>query len=216
MNLRRIFPTVVLWLLAAATPAWCQSPASGTNLPGQDSSLPKAYVQAGLLASLHPEGTPIPRISPTVHGVAPGAVVAGGVRLSRAVALEIETVFERTLTTPLVFIGSSSSSAFEGAVRDVLFGANLRLRPGRNRLEFQVGGGVAVSRYSNPLRPPALHITRRQGQLGAGVAVAWRLGAAMTLAPTAVYRWVNRPDPASFEGLGTSRHSVHIGVVVRR
>lgn len=117
----------------------------------------------------------------------------------------------------MVFHGSSSTSAFDGGVRDVLFGANLRLKPSRNRLEFQVGGGVAVSRYSWDLRPPGEEVTRKQGMLGAGIAAAWRIGSKTAVVPTATYRWVNRPDASSSVAhLGASRHSAHIGVVVRR
>ena len=145
----RAVSTAMLCLLAA-TPALCQETLPPSiDRPAEDALLPKAYVQVGLVASVHPEGTPYPRVYPTVHGISPGAMLSGGVRVSPTVALEVEAILERALITPLFLSGSFTGSAFDGEVRDVLFGANLRWKPSRKyRLECQVGGGVAVSRYS--------------------------------------------------------------------
>jgi hypothetical protein len=209
---------ISLWFLTAAIPAWCQAPQpSSPNERAADAWVPAAYVQAGVVASLLPEGTPSTRVPYTVHGVVPGAVFGGGVRLSRAVALEVETILTRRYTSPLVFLGSSNNASFDGGVRDRMFGASLRMRPGRNRLEVQIGGGVALSRYSENLLRPEWDITRKQGMVGAGMSTAWRVGTATAVVPSLTYRWVNRPDePSGSVTGGTSRHNVQLAVVVRR
>ncbi len=218
MNRAFQLSAISLWFLAAAIPAWCQpAQPSSTAEPVADSSLPRAYVQAGVVASWLPEGTPSTRLPYTVHGLVPGGVFGGGVRLSRAVALEVETILTRRHTSELVFLGFSSNSSFDGGVRDRMFGANFRLKPARNRLEVQIGGGVAVSRYSNDLRRPEQDVTRNQGMVGVGLATAWRVGKATAVVPSVVYRWVNRPfEPSGPATGGTSRHNVQVAVIVRR
>lgn len=201
-------------MFVATTPAWGQvgQPPSADQ-PAENS---KGYLQAGLLVALHPEGIPYPRISPTVHGAAPGAIVGGGIRLSPALALEVETVLRRSLVTPLVLVGSFTNSTFDGAVRDLVFGANLRLRPNRSQLELHVGGGVAVSRYSG-LAPPIQEVTRKQRTLGAGIATAWRVGAKTAVVPMVGYEWIDRPNElSSVAPLGVSSHAFRIGVMIRR
>jgi hypothetical protein len=210
MNISRAILT--LWMFVATTPAWGQvgQPASADQ-PTDNS---KGYFQAGLLVALHPEGTPYPRISPTVHGAVPGALIGGGIRLSPALALEVETVLRRSLVTPLVLLGFSSNRNFDGAVRDLVVGANLRLRPSRH-LELHVGGGVAVSRYSG-LAPPIQEVTRKQGTLSAGIAKSWRVGAKTAVVPMASYEWIDRPDElSSVATLGVSSHAFRIGVMLR-
>ena len=207
---------LALWLFVATTPAWGQVvPPSSADTPAENA---KAYFQAGLLVALHPEGPPYPRIVPTVHGAAPGAIVGGGIRLSPALALEVETVLRRTLVTPLVLLGSSSTSTFEGAVRDLVVGANLRVRPNRSQLELHVGSGVAVSEYSSRSRRIGLEeVTRTRLTLGAGMAKMWRVGTKAAVVPMVSYEWIDRADEIpSVASLGVSSHAFRICVMIRR
>ena len=66
-----------------------------------DQLIPKVYIQAGVAVAIHPEGLPYLHTDLAVHGVAPGAVLTGGVRLGPTVAVELEADVERSTTTRL-------------------------------------------------------------------------------------------------------------------
>lgn len=179
--------------------------------------MPTAYVQAGLVLSVHPEGPGYLRVDSTVHGTTAGAMLAGGVRLGPTVALEAEAMLERRLSAPLAFTYAGRVSSVEGELRDLFLGANLRWNPGRKyRLELVAGGGMAVSRYVQRDISSDVAETFLQPTFGAGLAVPLRITPTVALVPIAGYRWVKRPGEYAAAALGASRHVFHVGVVIRR
>jgi hypothetical protein len=209
--------TVLLWLIAVA-PAFGQTPSPPrASTATAEELMPTAYVQGGLVVSVHPAGPGYLRVDSTVHGATAGAMLAGGVRLGPTVALEAEAMLERGLSAPLAFTSGGRVSRFEGELRDLWLGANLRWNPGRKyHLELVAGGGMAVSRYAQRGVSSEGAETFRQPMFGAGIAFPMRLTPRVAVVPTAGYRWVKRPGVNSAAALGASRHVFHAGVVIRR
>lgn len=217
----------VALLLLAPERAQSQSTAVADVPGGPDALLPRAYLQAGVELAVYPEGPGYLRVDSAVDGVAPGVVLAGGVRLAPSVAFELEASLDRAITTPLRYAYQVSVN-FDGELRDSALHANLRWNPGRKyHFEMFVGGGLARSRYAQR----SAIVTDRFGvrstsadnettflQPGAagGVSVPIHIGDVLAIIPTASYRWVRRPGEVAAAELGASRHVWRVGVAVRR
>ncbi len=221
MLTRPVFAATLCLLFAAS--AWGQPPLpGGANVPPVSATPATGYLQFGLVGLVRPQGTPYPRVHPTVHGISPGALVSGGVWVSQNVAFEVEAWLERTLTTPMTLgaaFGSFTATQFVGELRDMSLSANIRMRPSAAYpVELQLGGGLAVSRYADG--PSAVQEANlRHPVVGVGVSIPLRTRSRIAVVPAAGYRLVNRPGfltgPGPVQFLGASKHGFYAGVTAR-
>lgn len=190
---------------------------------------PTGYVQAGLLATTQPAGTPNHRVSPALSGTTVGLTAAGGVFVTRTLAIEGEVVAGRSISTPQRFFYNWSED-YTAESRDVFLVGNVRWRPAAARhLELVGGGGLAFSTVANRniVRTdyyPAPHTspepdqveTSRQPALNGGAAVPLSLGTRIEVVPAVTVRWVKRP---SYYGLGAyagvGSYAYQFGATVR-
>ena len=194
---------------SAAASAQVPTPKTGAN-PSVGTGLSRVYVQAGVVASVHPLGPGYLRVDSAVHGTSLAGVAGVGVRFGPTLALEAETSVERAVATRLTYAYALQTSQFDAALRDLLLGTYLRWNPGpKYHIEFTIGGGLAVSTYDG-----LETATYRQGMAGGGISVPVQVGA-FVVSPTASYRWVNRPGMFDAAHLGASPHTFHVGLVVR-
>jgi len=101
----------------------------------------KGYVQAGVLATEQPAGTPNHRVLPAISGSTVGVAAAVGFFVTPKVAIEGELVASRPISTPQRF-SYDWFEDFTGESRDMFLGANVRWAA-RRHLEF-VGGAALV------------------------------------------------------------------------
>jgi hypothetical protein len=191
----------------------------------------KGYVQAGVLATAQPAGTPNHRISPALSGTTVGATATAGFFLTPTVAIEGEIVAGRAISTQQGFFYDWSVD-FTGQSRDVFLGANVRWRPAAARyLELVGGGGLAFSTVAErsvvrterfPFPPtvrtspqPDQVETFRQLALNGGIAVPLPVSRRIDVVPTFSIRWVDRSEAGLGDYLGVASYAYQFGAAVR-
>jgi hypothetical protein len=190
---------------------------------------PKGYVQAGLLATTQPAGTPNHRVSPALSGTTVGLTAAGGVFVTRTLAIEGEVVAGRSISAPQRFFYNWSED-YTAQSRDVFLVGNVRWRPAVARhFELAGGGGLALSTVANRdiVRTdyyPAPHTSpnpdeveaSRQPTLNGGVAAPLSLRTKIDVVPAFTVRWVKRPPYyglGAYAGVGS--YAYQVGATVR-
>jgi hypothetical protein len=190
---------------------------------------PKGYVQAGVLATTQPAGTPNHRISPALGGTSVGLAAAVGVFVTPTLAVEGEVVGGRAISTPQRF-SYNWSEDFTGQSRDVFLGAHARWRPVA-QFELVGGGGVAFSTFAErsvvrtdqfPFPPtsrtspqPDWVETSRHLALDGGIAVPLPVSRRIDVVPAFSIRWVDRSDEGLGDYLGAAHYAYQFGATVR-
>jgi hypothetical protein len=190
---------------------------------------PKAYLQAGPVFVVQPAGSPNHRVSPAIGGTAIGLTAAGGVFVTRTLAIEGEVAAGRAISTPQQFWYNWRED-YVGQSRDVFLVANVRWRPTARYLELFGGGGVAFSRVANrdivvtdgypvtrtSTKPDQVE-TSRHVTVDGGVAVPLPVGRRIELVPAFTVRWLK--EASDFYGLrayaGVGNRSYQVGATVR-
>ena len=170
---------------------------------------PEGYLQAGVMGTAQPAGTANHRVSPAISGTTVGLAVAGGVFVTRTLAVEGEVVAGPAISTPQHFHYDWTLD-YTGQSRDVFLGANVRWGPAAH-LELVGGGGLAFSTFAERDRGrtdffPVPHTTTepdqvetdRQPALNGGIAVPLPVSSRVEIVPAFTVRWVKR----SADGLG--------------
>jgi hypothetical protein len=190
---------------------------------------PKAYLQAGLVASWHPAGIPNHRVTPAISGGTLGVTAAGGVFVTPTVAVEGEFVAGGAISTQQRF----SYDWFEDYTaqsRDVFLGVNVRWRPAAPRyLELVGGGGLVVSTFAersivrtelrgSPRPSPTTQPDQvdREAQLSVNGGVALRLPVSrmVEIVPAFTVRWIGRAGGLG-EYLGVGGRAYQAGATLR-
>jgi hypothetical protein len=186
----------------------------------------RGYVQAGVMATAQPPGTPNHRVVPAISGSTIGLAAAGGVWLSRTVAVEGEFLGGRPVSTPQRF-SYTWREDFIGESRDLIVGANVRWRPAGGVVELFGGGGIAISTVAErsivetrmfPPRTATLPDqvdTAVNGTLNGGVALAVRAGSRIEVVPAFTFRVVQRPGTGLADYLGVGGFAYQFGATVR-
>jgi hypothetical protein len=190
---------------------------------------PKAYLQAGFVASSHPAGLPNHRVWPAISGTTVGLAAAGGVFVTKTLAVEGEVVAGRPVSTQQRF----SYSWFEdytGESRDVFLGANMRWRPATRSLELVGGAGLAFSTVANrnivvtdvypgertSTKPDQVETTRHL-TLNGGIALPLSVSRRVEVVPAFTVRWLKQTSDyyglRAYAGVGSL--SYHVGATVR-
>jgi hypothetical protein len=170
---------------------------------------PKGYLQAGLMVTAQPPGTANHRVTPAINGETVGLAAAGGVFVTRTLAVEGEVVAGKAISTPQQFHYNWNED-YTGQSRDVFLGANVRWRPAAH-LELVGGGGLAFSTFAERsiVRTDTFPVPRmtalpdqvetvRQPALNGGIAVPLPVSSRIEIVPAFTVRWVRR----SADGLG--------------
>lgn len=221
-------PALALGLqLALAGVCTAQAPAAG---PAPAAAPAPVYLQVGPVLATHSEGEQDFRTSPALSGISVGGALSIGGWVSPVVALEAEAVVNGKLSDALQFSYGTGSTAYTAESRDILLGANLRLRPRPGaRVELVVGGGLALTRFAQrdsvttSAFPPIVSSRSRDVEtsdwsptFGAAVAGALPLSPRLDLVPSVGVRWIRREE---FETnawvFGLGRYSVTVGVALR-
>jgi hypothetical protein len=187
----------------------------------------KGYVQAGVMMTEQRAGIPNHRVTPGLGGSAIGLVAGGGVWLTPTVAVEGEFVGGRAVSTPQQFWYDWSED-FTGESRDLLFGANVRVRPAPIApVELFGGGGLVISTFAERsivatyMFPPRTSTQPDQvdTQMGltvnGGLAVAVPAGSRIDVVPAFMVRWTQRPSTGLGDYLGVGSFAYQFGATVR-
>jgi hypothetical protein len=190
---------------------------------------PKGYVQAGVLATAQPAGTPNHRISPAISGRAAGVAAAVGFFVAPKLAIEGEVLANWPVSTRQRF-SYNWFEDFTGESRDVFVGVNGRFRPVR-LLELVGGGGVAFSTvaersiirtdlpFSGRPNVPVAEADRVDSEVqlavDGGVAVPVSITAKVAIVPAFTIRWIGRPSSGQNDYLGVSKYACQFGATVR-
>jgi hypothetical protein len=227
----RLVP-LVLTLSMVSGPMAAASP----DQPGPSASLtpaaagPRLYLQAGLLSTTQPAGTPNHRVTPAISGSAVGLAVALGVFRTRTLALEGEVVASWAISTPQRF-SYNWREDYVGQSRDVFLGANVRWRPAPRRpLELVGGGAVVFNTVANrsivvtptfavPPRPPTTEpdevSTSVQVALNGGIAAPIPVSRRFEVVPAFTVRWVGREGNGLGEYAGVGSYAYQAGASLR-
>ena len=187
---------------------------------------PKGYLQAGLMGTAQPAGTANHRVTPAIGGTTVGLAVAGGVFVTRTLAIEGEVVAGRAISTPQHFHYDWTED-YTGQSRDVFLGANVRWRPAAH-LELVGGGGLAFSTFAErePVRTDFFPVPRtstqpdqvetdRQFALNGGIAVPLAVSSRIDVVPAFTVRWVKRSDDGLGAYSGVGSYAYQFGGTVR-
>jgi hypothetical protein len=225
----------VVWSMTlAASPLEAAGPGEPQPPPRRTSSVatvaPKGYLQAGLMATEQPAGTPNHRVRPAINGATVGVAAAAGFFVTPTLAVEGEVVGGRAISTPQRF-SYNWREDYIGQSRDVFLSANVRWRPAARRpLELVGGGGVAISTFANRSivvtdlfavapRPPTTEPdeveTSRQFSVNGGVAAPLPVGRRLEVVPAFRLRWVGRSRSGLGDYAGVGRYAYQFGATVR-
>lgn len=197
--------------------------------PAPTPRLRRGYVQGAVLVSHHPPATAsYHRVSPNLQGTAPAVSLSAGGFLSRAIALEGEFYYGRTVSLPQRFSYAYSEDYIAGS-RDVLLDGLLRYSSGgRLRVEIVAGGGYArttVTETSIVLTsqfPPTTSVQPdRAGTLNAftltgGLDGVIPISARAALIPMFRFRWIDRPDATTTTASkGIANYAFQFGAALR-
>ena len=161
------------------------------------------------MGTAQPAGTANHRVTPAIGGTTVGLAAAGGIFVTRTLAVEGEVVTGKAISTPQQFWYNWSED-YTGQSRDAFLGANVRWRPAAH-FELAGGGGLAFSTFAERSRVrtdtfPVLRMTAlpdqvetvRQPALNGGIAVPLPVSSRIEIVPAFTVRWVKR----SVDGLG--------------
>ena len=188
----------------------------------------KGYVQAGVLATEQPAGTPNHRVLPAISGSTVGVAAAVGFFVTPKVAIEGELVASGPISTPQRF-SYDWFEDFTGESRDMFLGANVRWAA-RRHLEF-VGGAALVfataaersilrtdlpfpGRPNVPQSEPDRVDTGVQLAFNGGVAVPLPVSRTIAVVPAFSIRFIAGRG-GEFEYLGVGSHAYQFGATVR-
>jgi hypothetical protein len=189
----------------------------------------KGYIQAGVLATEQPAGTPNHRVYPGIGGHTVGVTAAVGFFVAPKVAIEGELVAGPPISMPQRF-SYNWFEDFTGESRDVFAGANVRWRPVA-RLELFGGGGLAFGTFAErsivetrlpfPGRPnvptsqPDRVATSVQLAVNGGVAVPLPVSRRIAVVPAFTLRWIGRDSSGQGDYLGVGSVAYQYGATVR-
>ena len=226
---------VVAGMAVGASPLNAAGPdETGQSAPRASSTAaaaPRGYVQAGLLLTSQPAGTPNHRVTPAISGTAGGLSTAVGFFVTPTLAVEGEFVASRPISTPQHF-SYDWFEDFTGESRDVFLGANIRWHPAAARyLELIGGGGLAFSTFAErsivrtelpfPGRPnvPTSEPDRVENEVqlavDGGVAVPLPVSRKIAIVPAFTFRLIGRPGSGQGEYLGVAGYAYQFGATVR-
>jgi len=190
---------------------------------------PKGYLQAGLMVTAQPAGVANHRVTPPISGTTVGLAAAGGVFVTRTLAIEGEVVAGRAISTPQQF-SYNWTEDYTAESRDVFLGANVRWRRAAH-LEFVGGGGLAFSTFAErsivrtelpfPGRPnvptsePDRVDTDVQLAVNGGIAALLPVSSRIEIVPAFTVRWVVRSASGQGAYFGVGSYAYQFGGAVR-
>lgn len=219
------------WVRAAVVGIVASSAFASVSLaqpPGASSGPPPVYAQIAPVLTLHAEGEQYHRASPPLEGATFGASLALGVRVAPVLAIEGEVLFDRPLSAPQADVYTSRVD-YTAESRDTVLGVNLRFRPpGRSRVEFVAGAGMAFSRFARRdvvatdffrgggvTRGADRETSTRQPTVSGSMAVTIPLSPRVELAPSVGARWIERKFDTDAWYFGVGRYMAFVSVALR-
>lgn len=197
-------------------------------VPSLAAAQSKGYVQAGVLATSQPAGTPNHRVHPAISGSTVGVAAAVGFSVAPKVALEGELVIGPPISTQQRF-SYNWFEDFTGESRDIFMGVNVRVRPVR-LLELVGGGGVALGTFAersivetnlpfpgrpnDPIPRPDRVDNELQLAVNGGVTVPLPISRRIAIVPAFTLRYIGRAGGQA-EYLGVASYAYQYGATLR-
>jgi hypothetical protein len=211
-----MFPALLFAMWTASQPS-----TSGTMVRGYVQAIPLLTIVPASDGSYH-------RVSPNLSGTAPALSLSAGARITDRVSIEGDFVWSGSVSAPQRF-SYFWSIDYRANNRDNLLNGAVRIKA--HRLELVGGGGVAFSRavkdrqieirYDPILRrderrPLPDNIENVRGwTVTAGADVPLVVHRHLALVPSFRFRWVERPEPATFGWVGSGTYVYQVGLGVR-